>query len=73
MVLFVTAMLVDLPVAIVQLEVSGAHMKVSVSAANIWVAIFVLIMQMGVSVAVMKVVFSAVHYAHDCFYCNYAG
>ena len=35
--------------------------------------VFVVIMQMEVSVAIMQVVFSAVHYAHDCFYCNYAG
>ena len=28
---------------------------------------------MGVSVAIMLVVFSAVHCAHDCVYCNYAG
>ena len=28
---------------------------------------------MGVSVAIVQVVFSAVHYAHDCFYSNYAG
>ena len=28
---------------------------------------------MVVSVAIMQVVFSAVHYAHDCVYCNYAG
>ena len=34
---------------------------------------FCLIMQMRVSVAIMQVVFSAVHYAHDCFYCSYAG
>ena len=34
---------------------------------------FVVIMQMGVSVAIMQVVFFAVHYAHHCFYCNYAG
>ena len=26
-----------------------------------------------VSVAIMQMVFSAVHHAHDCFYCNYAG
>ena len=26
-----------------------------------------------VSVAIMQVVFSAVNYSHDCFYCNYAG
>ena len=28
---------------------------------------------MRVSFAIMTAVFSAVHYAHDCFYCNYAG
>ena len=47
-----------------QLKVSAAHMQVTVSAANMWVTIFIVIMQ---------VVFSAVHYAHDCVYCNYAG
>ena len=45
----------------------------TVSAANMWVTIFVVIMQMVVPVAIMQVRFSAVHYAHDCFYCNYAG
>ena len=59
-VLFVTRMLVDLSVAIKQ---------VTVSAANMWVTIFIIIMHMG---AIMQVVFSAVHYAHDCFNCNYA-
>ena len=34
---------------------------------------FIVIMQVGVSVTVMQVVFSAVRYAHDCFYCNYTG
>ena len=63
MVLSVTGMLVDLSVAI---------MQVTDSAANMWVTIFILIMQMGVSVAIMQVVFSAVHYAYDCFYCNNA-
>ena len=72
MVLFVTGLLVDLSVMIKQLEVFGAHMQVTVSAAKMWLAIFVVIMQMGVSVAIMQVVFSAVHYAHDCSYCNYA-
>ena len=48
-------------------------MQVSVSAANMRVTIFVLTMQMGVSVGIMQVVFSAVHYAHECFYYNYAG
>ena len=77
---FVTGMLVDLSVAIIQvtvsvavmqLEVFAAHTQVTVSAANMWVTIFVVIMQMEVSVAIMQVVFSAVHYAHECFYCNY--
>ena len=48
-------------------------MQVPVSAANMGVTIFVVIMQMGVSVAIMQVVFSAVHYAHGCFHCYYAG
>ena len=57
--LSVTGMLVDLSVTIVQvtisvavmqLEVSAAHMQVTVSTANTWVTIFVVIMQMGVSV-----------------------
>ena len=58
-------------VEIVLLEISGAHMQLTVSAANMWVTNFV-IMQMEVSVAIMQAVFSAVQYAHDCFYCNYA-
>ena len=79
---FVTGMLVDLSVAIIQVTVSvaimqldvfTAHMQVTVSAANMWVTIFVVIMQMEVSFAIMLVVFSAVHYVYDCFYCNYAG
>ena len=79
--LSITGMLVDLSVTILQatvsvlvmeLEVSAAHMQVTVSAANMWVTIFV-IMQMGVSVAIVQVVFSAVYYARDRFYCNYAG
>ena len=48
-------------------------MQVTVSAAKFWVTIFVVIMPMGVSVAIMQVVFSAVHYAHDCFYSIYTG
>ena len=79
---FVTGMLVDLSVAnkqvtvsvvIMQLEVFRAHMQVTVSAAKMWLTIFNVVMQVGVSVAIMQVVFSAVHYAHDCFCCNYAG
>ena len=48
-------------------------MQVAGSAANMWVTIFVVIMQIGVSVAIIQMVFFAVHYAHDCFSCNYAG
>ena len=44
-----------------------------VSAANIWVTIFIEIMQVGVYVAATQVVFSTERYAHDYFYCNYAG
>ena len=62
-VLSVTSILVDLSVAI---------MQVTGSAANMWVTIFIVIMHIGVSVAIMQVVFSVVHYAHDCFYCNYS-
>ena len=51
-VLFVTGMLMDLSVAIMQLEASGVH---------------------KIPPVIMQVVFSAVHYAHDCFCCNYAG
>ena len=31
------------------------------------------ITQVGVSFAIMQVVFSTVHCAHDYFYCSYAG
>ena len=48
-------------------------MQVKVSAANIWVTIFIEIMQVAVSVAIMQVVFSTVNYAHDYFYFNFAG
>ena len=58
-VLFVAGMLVDLSVAIKQ---------VTVSAGKMWLIIFIVITQTGVSV--FKVVFSAVHYAQ--VYCNYA-
>ena len=71
--LFVTIMQVTGSVAVIQLEVSAAHMQVTVSATNMWVTIFIVIRQMGVSVAVTQVVFSAVHYAHGCVCCNYAG
>ena len=38
------------------------------SAANVWVTIFILIMQVEVSVAIMHVELSAVNYSHVCFY-----
>ena len=34
---------------------------------------FIVIKQTGVSLAIMQVVFSAGHYANDCFHCNYTG
>ena len=72
-VLSATIMLVNLSVAIMQLEVSAAFMQVKVSAKNMWVTIFIEITDVGVSVAIMQRVFSAVHYAPNYFYCNYAG
>ena len=50
-----------------QLEVSAPFMQVKVLA-NIWVTIFI-----EISVTIMQVVFSTVHYVHNYFYCNYAG
>ena len=71
--LSVAIMQVTVSLAIMQLEVSAALMQITISAANMWVTIFMVIMQVGVFVAAMLVVFSAIHYAHDCFYCNYVG
>ena len=62
MLLSVTGMLVDLSVTIMQVTISVAVMQLDVSAAH-----------MQMTVETMQVVFSAVHYAHDCVYCNYAG
>ena len=66
-------MQVVISVEIMQLEDSAVLIQVTVSAANMWVTIFIVITQVGVPVAIMQVVFSAVHYANNCFYCNYAG
>ena len=55
-----------------QLEVSVALRQLTVSAANMWLTSFTVILQMGISIAIMQVVFSAVDYAHDSFYCKYA-
>ena len=71
--LSVTGMLVDLSVTIIQVTVSVAVVQFKVSAANMCLTVFIVVVQMGVSAAIMQVVFSAVHYAHDCVYCNYAG
>ena len=71
--LFFAVMKVTVSVAVLQLEVSVTLKPVKISAANMLVTIFIEIMQVGVSVAIMQVVFSTVHYAHDYFYCNYAG
>ena len=70
---FVAAMKVTFSVVIMQLEVSATLIQVNVSAANMWVTIFLEIMQGGVSVAIMQMLFSTVHYAYDYFYYNYAG
>ena len=35
--------------------------------------LLILTMQMGVSIPIMHVVFSAMNYARNCLYCNYAG
>ena len=36
------------------------------------VGLSVAIKQVTVSAAIVQVLFSAVHYEHECFYCNYA-
>ena len=48
--LFVAVMKVTVSVAIMQLEVSATLMPVKISATNMWVTIFIEIMQVGVSV-----------------------
>ena len=66
---FVGTMQLTLSLAIMQVTtcysytVSVAIRQLEVSAANMRVTTFIVIMQMEVSVAIMKVVFSAVHYA----------
>ena len=71
--IFVAITQVNGSIAIMQLEVSAAFLQVTVSAANMWVKIFIVIMQMGVTATIMQVLFSAVDYVYDCFNCNYAG
>ena len=43
-----------------QLEVSASFTQVKVSAANMWVTIFTVVMDVEVSIAIMQIVFSAV-------------
>ena len=58
----------DLSVAILHVTVMEVTlMEVTVSASNMWVTIFVVFMQVRVSVAIMHVVLSAVH---NCVYCK---
>ena len=64
--LFVAIMQVTISVEIMQLQVSAPFIHVKVSAANMWVTIFIEIMDIEVPVTIMQVVFSTVHYAHDC-------
>ena len=47
---------------IVLVDLFVAFMQVKVSAANMWVTIIFEIVHVGVSVTIMQVVFSAVHY-----------
>ena len=71
--LYVAVMKVTVSVAVMQLEVFATLMPVKISVANMWVTIFLKIMPVGVFAAVMQVIFSTVHYAHDYVYFNYAG
>ena len=66
-VLSATFILVDVFVVIMQVTVSAEIMQ------NMWVTNFIEIMHVEVSVTMMQVIVSTVHYAHDYFYCNYAG
>ena len=70
--LFVAVMKVAVSVAIMQLEVSATLTPVKMSAANMWVTIFIEIKQVGVCCNHAGGV-TTVHYAHDYFFCNYAG
>ena len=69
--LFVAVVKVTVSVAIMQLEVPATLMQAKVSTVNVWMTIFIEIMQVGVSVGIMQVVFSAVHHAHDYFILYY--
>ena len=80
MVLSATVILVDLFISIMQVTVSVEIMQLETLLQHLcrwkflqWILIE--IMQVEVFVAIMQVVFSAVHYAHDYFYahdCFYA-
>ena len=66
-------MQVTVSVEIMQLDVSASFTQEKVSAANMWVTIFIEVVQVEVSVTIMHVLFSTVHYAYNYFYYNYAG
>ena len=56
-----------------QLEVSETHVQVTVSAANMRGGSFYCNYADGSLCCNYQVIFSAVHYAHDCFHRYYAG
>ena len=53
---------------IILVDLLVAFMQVKVSAANMWVTIIFEIVHVGVSVTIMQVVFSAVHYKKEKLY-----
>ena len=73
-VLSATFMLVDIFIAIIQVTVAAAFMQAGETFFRKYMGNnFFEAMQVGVSVAIMQVVFFTVHYAHDYLYCSYAG
>ena len=73
-VLSATFMLVDIFIAIIQVTVAAAFMQAGETFCRKYMGNnFFEAMQVGVSVAIMQVVFFTVHYAHDYLYCSYAG
>ena len=70
--LFVAIMQVTVSAEIMQLQVSGPFLQVKVSAGNMWVTIFIEIMDVEVCYNhAGSIFYSAL--SHDYFYCNYAG
>ena len=50
-----------------QVTVSVVIMQLKVAAANMWVIIFIVIMQVGASFTIMRMTLCLVHYPNDCF------